>query len=53
MCCRDPYGASPWFSVVLYPDLVADKDIALIRGDFLPNIQKKVCFILLDCQALS
>lgn len=39
---RDPSGAAPWFSIVLYPDLVEDKDLALVRGDFLPNIQKKV-----------
>lgn len=39
---RDPTAASPWFSIVVYPDLVRDKDLALVRGDFLPNLQKQV-----------
>lgn len=40
--CRSSSEASPWICMSLYPELEADKDISLIRSDYLPNISRHV-----------
>jgi hypothetical protein len=39
---KNPSGAQAWLSVALYTELLDDKDIALMRSDYLPSISRKV-----------
>jgi hypothetical protein len=38
---RNPETAAPWISLAMYDDLCATKAMALIRGDFTPNMTKE------------
>ena len=40
---RDPAKASPLVSVSLYADLISEKELCMLRADFLPGLKKKVC----------
>ena len=37
---RNPDTASPWLCVAVFDDFVEDKSMALVRGDFTPNLSK-------------
>ncbi len=37
---RNPNTASPWLSLTIYEDMCTTKGIALVRGDFTPNLTK-------------
>lgn len=37
---RNPDTASPWLCVAVFDDFVEDKSMALVRGDFTPNLNK-------------
>jgi len=37
---RNPETAGPWLSLAMYDDMCASKGMALIRGDFTPNLTK-------------
>lgn len=42
----DPATASPWICLAMYDDFCSDKDLALIRSDFTPNLTKDEADIL-------
>ena len=37
---RSPDTASPWITVAVYDDFCKEKNMALVRGDFTPNLTK-------------
>ena len=37
---RDPATASPWLTLAVYDEFCQDKEVALVRGDFTPNLTK-------------
>jgi hypothetical protein len=42
---RDPAKATPLVSISIFSELVAEKDLCMLRADFLPQLKKKVCRI--------
>jgi hypothetical protein len=39
---KNPSAAQAWLSVALYTELLDEKDMVLMRSDYLPNLTRKV-----------